>query len=460
MLHLEQHPLATRLQRLFDVAIEAVGNVDRDSDSDDESDPDSTAAYDPALLQPLLDTLGLDLDAARPLLAVCPEHVNLRLNHVQDSRRDLVSLALGGGSCEWTNIKLAESMARIGTGRRVRASLLADISTDGQAAMLRGGDGEHLELEHPDSLAWVQEGLRETVLDGGTAAHLAPVLDGIRRQLPAGTKMVFLSKTGTPRKHDKGEDSAFYMFFVALSPNGETTHDGVSGAIYIEDRGPSSLAVSLAEAIVPLAVGWLSRQRRGSPKMTTIPGQSKKTRRDGPAVPPTVHRLLRHRGLLSLGVAVSTVAISLVLSQRHNIPWAVAAFGVVWLTLRAVDGAGPSRPKDLLAVGYVAHRLYALREPWDAAGFPSAVAQSLLGQRSQILASILQAYDEYTTPRRARHLLSIVLPLTLVQDRNRVGPLRKMIAAEVRKRAVACLRQERDLERIQCRGRSSERPLA
>lgn len=76
-------------------------------------------------------------------------------------------------------------------------------------------------------------------------------------------RIVFYSKTGSPRKMDKGPNSGVYLFAVVLEAekDGEWIKaGGISGAIYIESRGKSSLAVTLAKQIIEPAVQYLENR--------------------------------------------------------------------------------------------------------------------------------------------------------------------------------------------------------
>ncbi len=66
------------------------------------------------------------------LNAVCfseitPERVNLRTNLIQHLRQDLYTLLLGAGSNRWSNLQLAQAMARVMTGRPVKARILERV---------------------------------------------------------------------------------------------------------------------------------------------------------------------------------------------------------------------------------------------------------------------------------------------------------------------------------------------
>jgi hypothetical protein len=197
-----------------------------------------------------LDVTNANETRARPMYAAVPERVNLRLNQVQTLRAQLISLLAGGGSAEWNNVKLAEGLARIGSGRAVRARLIRSVRKGGREQNRSLEEAASLPLQ-PQALQWVREGLSLPSTPGGTAAALGPALSRWKTELSKtlGRKdvdLVYYSKTGTPRKHDVGPDSAAYVFYLGLLLGGQP-NGAVSGSIYIEDRGGSGLAVALAE---------------------------------------------------------------------------------------------------------------------------------------------------------------------------------------------------------------------
>ena len=77
-------------------------------------------------LQAVGDTADPTLTALR-FAAVSPEVTNLALNTVEDLRTDWVNLLLGGENSRWSNFQLAESLARLMTGKGVRGELVTEV---------------------------------------------------------------------------------------------------------------------------------------------------------------------------------------------------------------------------------------------------------------------------------------------------------------------------------------------
>ena len=192
-----------------------------------------------------------DQDHAWPVRAafqeLSPERVNLAFNNATDLRLDYVSMALGGASSTWTNVQVAEALARLVTGRRIEARLIRAIlptrtaveaPTDGvpevvskiessssdstirsesepgvpparadQKETAAAGpskdptiDGQRLDLLpiEPRVRLAVLEGMKRVVEgDSGTAKSLRPRLASLRAKYPGHTVML-LSKTGSP----------------------------------------------------------------------------------------------------------------------------------------------------------------------------------------------------------------------------------------------------------------------
>lgn len=155
---------------------------------------------------------------------VAPERVNLRTNLIQQLRQDLYTLLLGTGNNRWSNVQLAQAMARVTTGRPVRARLLERVvvaDRAGEDAAAAPPQDEVLwDLEEvlareeqegwapfddewqrrgKDALERVRDALRGVVSSpGGTAHDLNAVLKTINDAAPPGVRYSALGKTGTP----------------------------------------------------------------------------------------------------------------------------------------------------------------------------------------------------------------------------------------------------------------------
>lgn len=165
----------------------------------------TTNRYDLSPWAPLLAYLLADAGEDKAwriraaLQEVAPERVNLAFNQVTELRGDYVSLLLGGGSSIWTDVQLAEALARLVTGRQVEARLASRVlGRDAPEETEKAQDvPEPLELR-PEARRAVLDGL-ERVVDGGrgTARELRPELEAVRRAFPE-DRIVLYSKTGSP----------------------------------------------------------------------------------------------------------------------------------------------------------------------------------------------------------------------------------------------------------------------
>lgn len=116
---------------------------------------------------------------------ITPQHEQLRFNLISEFRGEYVSTILGSGSSRWTNIKLAEAYARLVTGARVRAGLLAGA---------RGADPLDFGAGRSEVLAALAR-----VPDAPANAALRPVLASLRAEAQAdGEELRVFAKTGTP----------------------------------------------------------------------------------------------------------------------------------------------------------------------------------------------------------------------------------------------------------------------
>ena len=155
--------------------------------------------------EPLLDLLsrGVDVETAwrvrSSFAGSSPERVELALDTLTRLRADWVSFVLGGGTSTWTNVQLAEAMARLVSGRRVEARLAAR-AFDGRTAAHALGE------EAPAPLLSLASAARAPVLEGmrrvvegarGTARSLRDPLGELRRAFPR-DRILLYAKTGSP----------------------------------------------------------------------------------------------------------------------------------------------------------------------------------------------------------------------------------------------------------------------
>lgn len=256
MVNLPRSRVIESIGRLFNVEVEIRGANDIRENT--------ATKYDTAILSPIKEKLFITDDVElRPLYSSCPEQINLRFNQVQRFRTHLISLDLGGAYAEWNNIKLAEAFARIVTRKKIKAKIILDIADRNIPDILIIPDDKSDDFtpEENQALDWVREGIQLPTTPGGTAEILVPEIKRLNEQLePNNLRIKVFSKTGSPRKHDKGPNSAVYLFCILMEANQESQWNqvgGISGAIYIEDRGKGTLAVTLAQKIVKYVVNYL-----------------------------------------------------------------------------------------------------------------------------------------------------------------------------------------------------------
>ncbi|HEY0052327.1 MAG TPA: hypothetical protein VGB49_02840, partial [Caulobacteraceae bacterium] len=138
--------------------------------------------------------LGLPtVDGARPptqFLAISPQDQDFRFGEMQDFRTQYLPVILGGEAYGWSALRLAQSYARLTTGRLVQARLVRDPR--GQPASFGA-----LPLD-AGVRARLLAGL-EQVVSEGTGAPLRPVLAELQAEAARRGETVRLyAKTGTP----------------------------------------------------------------------------------------------------------------------------------------------------------------------------------------------------------------------------------------------------------------------
>lgn len=255
---LEMTPFAQTLEELFDVR---AGVPQQNS-------------FDTSLWTPLLKSRGL-ASKGHFFHAVSPEITNFALSDVRNFA-DLRAVLLGGqfedliqygnvGSA-WSNVYLAQSFARITTGRKVKAQIVVDQTPSASSGEewfpgAAGATWRHKLLEGLEGVALGRN---------GTASRaLAPVVREIRsgRAAADGGQHVFtvFCKTGTLDPDERGggklEDSIFVFtagFWDAASKTFDPRRKAITGAIYLE-QGTQGEAQDLAAELLKLLnaqFGW------------------------------------------------------------------------------------------------------------------------------------------------------------------------------------------------------------
>lgn len=185
-----------------------------------------------------------------------PDYPHLDLAGIKTLSPDLTSHLLGGGEAQWTNVKLSEAIARLGTGRRVTATL---IRTGPRAEAPEFAD---LTPHTRNVLRQGLQGATNTADDisfgATTASLLTPLIrswnSSKRGRLPTGYTIRCYSKTGTAYFSDSDRrqnlDSGNFIFCLTVEdPQGKPVR-AYSGAIFVRRRGSSvKTAVPIAERI-------------------------------------------------------------------------------------------------------------------------------------------------------------------------------------------------------------------
>jgi cell division protein FtsI/penicillin-binding protein 2 len=261
--NLERSPIVEALRNIFDIETEVV-------DSNDIRE-NTASRYNTLILEPIARKLSIhDKLDLRPMFSSSQEQVNLRFNQVQLLRSEFISIDFGGASSEWNNIKLAECVSRIITGGKINARLIMDIANEKASGSESPPDKvfEGYDQKINTALQWVREGMALVTTKGGTADDLTPEIAAINKELmKKSLKITLYSKTGSPRKYDKGPNSAVYIFAVILEKysSGEWKKiNGISGAIYLENRGKSLLAVTFAKRILKYVLEFLQNKYQRS----------------------------------------------------------------------------------------------------------------------------------------------------------------------------------------------------
>jgi hypothetical protein len=176
-----------RLHDLFDIDYEAPRSGARvDEFGDDSSDmrPWRGLLCDPALAP------GGRPPILSELRDVSPDREVFATNQIESFRADYVPMILGGQAWAWSNLRLAQSFARIVTGRPVEATLL-----QGTTATCGAGPSDAVPPEVRETL---MHAMAKVVEPGGTAQALRPGIAELAALAPAGETIGLWGKTGTP----------------------------------------------------------------------------------------------------------------------------------------------------------------------------------------------------------------------------------------------------------------------
>ncbi|MCA1963698.1 MAG: hypothetical protein LDL31_07110, partial [Prosthecobacter sp.] len=216
--------------------------------------------YDSTTIQPWIEKLGLkDKPMPAALMPLMPETTHLGMQSYTDLRYDIVSMVIGGGDHRWSNLKLAEAYARLGTGLKVEATLVRRANKPDFAPLPVSAE----------TLSLIREGMTAVVMRDGTAVRLRPALEThIKRLSTQGLRLVVHGKTGTATRV-QGRECAALALYLALHDTKDTRRAALACTIYLEDRAGASnstQAVLLGAQLVPALIAQLERQAGPSTK--------------------------------------------------------------------------------------------------------------------------------------------------------------------------------------------------
>jgi len=210
----------------------------------------------------------------RSFSEVLPEATNLRLDQIHGFRGAYASLLLGSGTNYWSNLKLAEAYARLGTGRKIVARIAVDPKKE-----VALQDFPELPVSS-DTLAKVHAGMQQCAegIENSTAAAIGPSIQAARKKFrKQGLDLFAIAKTGTASRvpplkkngqiiSEKRECAAFCLYLEVRNSQGEPLA-ALASATYLQDRaatksGPknSGVAVRLTSQFLPELLTWLENQ--------------------------------------------------------------------------------------------------------------------------------------------------------------------------------------------------------
>lgn len=259
------------------------------------------AAHDPAtewetdFIAPMLQQLGLpkevtakgpvrndaELKQLREIFynsfsTVLPKKANLDLPSVSTVRGRYASMLLGSGSNRWSNFKLAEAYARLGTGKKV----VARLTVDPQKPVTLDSFPD-LPLERP-TLAKVHAGMQQCAEGGdlSTAARISSSIRQAREHFAAkGLALFAIAKTGTAMRQpavvvggvvkQEKRECASLCLYLELRDSSGTPLAALSCATYLQDRAAtrgnespmnSAVAVQMTKDFFPELISWMESQ--------------------------------------------------------------------------------------------------------------------------------------------------------------------------------------------------------
>ncbi len=244
---LEHLPMATSLWKLFDLPYTTKPRSERwPAGAGDD-------LIDTSIWRPVLTHLyGEELPRTSTFRGASPERENLALNLIEDYRRKVLSLVLGGGESTWTMPRIASVFARLATGKKIEPRLVHALTPHGEdesasegsnATRARTANGKTKAAPLPPLP--LEPRLRQRFVDAltrvagpnGTASALAPRLRALDQKMAARGKVLgFFSKTGSP-DNERYVSDRLARALDALIRTRALTLDGSDRIVY-RDAGP------------------------------------------------------------------------------------------------------------------------------------------------------------------------------------------------------------------------------
>ena len=179
---------------------------------------------------------------------VLPEPVNFCARDYQNVRQDLVTFLIGGRICGVNNVIMAESAARLATGRKVAAVLERRTAPAEPQPM-------PMPLSHD---GWRRDHLLDPLREVG--------IRGTMRQahVRVGSGYVVHFKTGTITEKEGRPDSEMLLFIVGEASNGKLVRGRtLAGYAYLEESKRGGFAkYGFAQRVIPEVAKYLERQEK------------------------------------------------------------------------------------------------------------------------------------------------------------------------------------------------------
>lgn len=234
------------LKDLFDVAISP------DSEQATGLFYDTAQQYFPSLIGDIKEPKKIPLAMHRCL----PQTVEFNPEHFQDTRQDIISLFLGSSQCHWNNLTMAQTAARIATGRKVKARFEPSD---------RSKQTDFPLMPAPlNNFVWRRENLLRPMEQVGTRGTAAAMNGWVERKLPGG-QWHAIFKTGTVEPSERKPQSETLMFVIGKMDSAGTFVPGrtIAGYLYLEqaknDKTDPFKKFDFAKTVLPAVTEYLKK---------------------------------------------------------------------------------------------------------------------------------------------------------------------------------------------------------